>query len=235
MSVLMISASALTGCVNELSTDLVRVDAYGAYRKGDFTAARELFERAAEEDATDVKSHYFLGRIGLDQLNDAGYARRHLEVCYTIVHSKTLKRVAPAPGTASSAVPFPTTQQIADALCESIYRQNNPPQLMGVLNEMIENHGTTHDYLRRAQYLRKLGDPDAAHASYLAALKVRDPKDATPYVALADFYDSIGDKDQAIRALRNAFYIDDHNQEAAARLRAHGMVPGPSVGLAPKD
>jgi tetratricopeptide (TPR) repeat protein len=234
--VLFLASAALpmTGCVNELTTDMVRAEAYSAFRSGDMPRARELFEQAAGRDATDVKSHYFLGRIGLEQLNDAGYARRHLETCYEIVHAKTSRHVAPLPGTANTAVPFPTITQIADALAESIHRQNNPPQLMGFLQEMIENHGSSRDYIRKGDYLVKLGDPDAAHTSYVAACKVRDPKDAGPYVVLAGFYDSIGDKDQAILALRNAYHIDPYNQDAAAQLRAHGMVPGPSIGLPPQ-
>jgi tetratricopeptide (TPR) repeat protein len=230
------AALASTGCVQELPNDALRVKAYDAYRAGDVELARQRFEDCVAKDATDVKSHYYLGRLALDKLDNAsGYARRHLEIANTINNSKTVRRTVAETGSAATAVPYPTTAEIADALAEALYRQNNPPQLFGFLQEQVDTHGTVHDYLRQAHYLRLLGDPDGARTAIIKAIKNREPKDPLPYIELGDLYAEVGNKAEAITAYRKAFYIYPTEPGLGTKLRALGVVPGPTVGLQPED
>jgi Flp pilus assembly protein TadD len=230
LAVLALSLLAgLGGCA-----DVSRVRGYEAFRKGDYAQAREHFEECVRRDATDWKSHYYLGRIALDSDGDPYYARRHLDTAETIRKSLPESQLAPKPGAPQQAVPFPTRQQIADALAESMYRQGLRERLFHYLRQQADEYGSTDDYLRMARYMAALGDRDGAELSYKKAGLIADPTDARPHLELADFYDSVGDRAAALIELRKAYYIDPTIKGLADNIRAHGMVPGPTVAIAPE-
>jgi len=50
-------------------------------------------------------------------------------------------------------------------------------------------------------------------------VQIDEGRSAAPYIALAEFYRSIGDEPNEIRALSKAYMIDETNQALADRLR----------------
>jgi len=45
--------------------------------------------------------------------------------------------------------------------------------------------------------------------------------------------DAAGDRESALTQLRHAYFIDPDRKGLADRIRAHGMVPGPTIALPP--
>lgn len=220
------------GC--DLSADFARTKAYTAYRAGDMGEARSYFETAVDKQATDWKSRYYLGRIGLDTMNDASYARRHLETCETIRHAQPDSMLTPRIGSSESFVPWPTRQQISDALAEAIFRQGHTARLHSYVRQQATDFGECDDYLRMGRYLAAINDPDGARSAYQMATMIADPDDARPHLAMAEFLDRVGDRPAALAELRKAFYIDPTLPGLADNIRTHGLVPGPTVGIAPE-
>lgn len=224
---------AITGCINDLSADQSRLKGYSAMQRGEHEKAREHFQQTLQKNDTDWKSLYYLGRIQLEQFNNPGEARRHLEIAYSVRESRSDIQLAPKPGSARTAVPYPTRTEIAAALAEALHQQGRTEQLFGFLRNVTDNHGTMEDYLLLAQYLEKNGDHDAAQVAYKQAAAVADDGDATGYIALADFYDRIGQPDRALTALRKAYHVDPEARGLEKKIREHGMVPGPTIALPP--
>ncbi|MBI1369654.1 MAG: tetratricopeptide repeat protein [Planctomycetes bacterium] len=223
----------LGGCVSELPVDSVRVNAYDAYRAGDVDTATTKFTECVDRDATDYKSHYYLGQLALRKLMDPGLAQRHLELALSLYESHLRHPWVMSAGAPETYVPAPTRQQITDALAEAIYQQRNQPQLMSFLRDVIDKYGESGDYLRQATYLVKAGDHDAAKQAYQNAIKVAPKTDTAPYLAFADFYDSINARDAALHELQIAYGIDPTTPGLADAIRAHGLVPGPTIALPP--
>lgn len=204
--------SILTGC---MTPKAYRERAMESYQRGNVQEAKADWINSLEGDPSHWQANYYLGEIALDE-GEVDAARRHLEVAFAVIRDEPTK-----------------AQPVVDALAETLYRQGITPRLVGLLNEAIDQYGTTHDYLRKAEYLRKLGDPDAAAVTYRKAARMAEPDDPAPYLALADFYESIGRTDDALIALRRAYGITPNDEQLAQRIREYGLVPGPTVALPP--
>jgi tetratricopeptide (TPR) repeat protein len=228
----LLGAAVSSGC--GLSADVARVQGYDAFRAGDHARAIERFEHCIKRDATDWKSHYYLGRVTLDSQGDPYYARRHLETAETIRKSLPESQLSPKPGASQTAVPFPTRHQISDALAESMFRQGLRERLFHYLRQQTADYGTTDDYLRLARYLAAMGDRDGAELAYQKAGLIATLDDPRPHLELADFYDGIGNRAAALQELRKAYYIDPQIKGLADNIRAHGLVPGPTIRIAPQ-
>ena len=230
LAALLAAAGCNTPLTARLPNSVARVQGYRAYQQGDMVAARDFFTHAVNQRGSDWKSQYYLGLIGLEYLNDPGYARRHLEMAYTIRVVGSDDR-GPAPGEPAATRPWPTRGQIIDALAEAIYRQDNQPQLVAFLQQVIDERGLPQGYVRLGRYLYKSGDPDGALTAYRKAVAIAGPENPDPYIALADFYDTLGKHEQAATALRRAYDIAPLRDDIARKLRAHGLRPGPTIAL----
>jgi len=206
----------VSGC---MSTAELREEGIKAYQAGQFESAGDYFEQVLERRPNDWRANYYLGRLALRD-NNPDRARMYLEVAYTL-------RDAGPPE-------HPETPRIVDALAESLYRQGQHRRLVGFLDEAVDRYGRLHDYLRKAEYLDRLNDRDAAMQAYRTAAKVY-PQRVEAHLALADFYEKIGDEEQALLALRRAYTLDPQNQAIADRIRGYGVVPGPTIYLRPED
>ncbi len=201
-----------TGCE---PNRLLRRQGMDAVEAGDLDRADDRFTKAMRQDPTDWKSLYYLGKIRTEQgqlieaqlLLDKALSLRgnHLE-----------------------------TDDILDAMAEVLYRQEQKDRLHAMLKQAVEDRPTTRSYVRQAIYLHKMGDADGAKLAFQKAVRFSRADDPTPYLAMADFYESIGDRKAAATALRQAYGIDSSIPGLIERLRGYGIVPGPTAGLPPQ-
>jgi len=221
---------ACGGCMSN-----TRLNAYHAYHAGQVDAAQRSFATCVEYDPADWRSRYYLGVIALER-GDPVAARRHLELAYSlrqdrqIEMQRPLDRPAPSPPVANHAR-WPRLPEIIDALAEAIDRQGEYPQLIAFLDDVAQTYGTPDDFVRLGAYLEQHGDHDAALIAYRKAARIAGDREARPYVVLADFYDAMDHRAEALEQLRRAYGIDPNYPGLADRLRAHGLVPGPTVVL----
>jgi len=205
----MLLGGALIGCGG-----LDRGHARHYYETKQYDEAETRFERLVARDLTDWESRYYLGMIRLHQ-NRPLDAEILLEQAHRLRHD------------------HPETPMILDGLAEAMLRQDRTAALAAMLEEATRYHGTSKDFVRQAVYLGRSGDADGAAAAFRRAAAVADPGDPSPFLAAADYYESIGDDPRAVTALRNALYVRKNDPFIGARLRKHGVIPGPAAELEP--
>ncbi len=217
-ALLVLIAGGPMGC--QTSTSVLRQRGELAYKTQRYAAAEDYMLRVHDRQPQDWVANYYLGKLALRE-GAADAARTYLEVAYTLR--------AEGPPTQ------PETYDIVDALAEAIYQQGDSPRLMGFVADAAQRYGRVADYIRKARYLERLGDHDAALVAYRTAIRVGDGRDAAAYVALADFYDALGDRDAAVTQLRHAYALAPADEAIHARLRSHGLIPGPTLALPPTN
>ena len=215
MAGLLIAAS-LVGC--QTPSGVLREQGVHAYNMKEYGVSRAKFQICVDRDPTDWKANYYLGLIALENQN-ANRARTYLEIAYTLRNEGPPRN--------------PETFEIANALAEALYQQGDGPRLVGFCDELIARFGRVADYIRKADFLAKLGDHDAAIIAYRQAIRIAPDDDPAPFLAMADFYDSIDDREAATRLLRQAYYVDPEDYAIGQRLRAHDVIPGPTAGMEP--
>ena len=210
--VLLTGTAALAGCQTSI---MLRDQGQEALAQGNYQVAQEQFQRAIEKNATSYLTHYYLGLSYLK-------ARRPLDAQLAFERARTLA--------SSTSEKF---EAILDGIAESLYQQKQYDNLHQFLEKSAGYYGETDDYLRQARYLVKTGDLDAARVAFRKAAYFAPSGDARPYLALAEFYESLNDVPRAVEALRYAYHVNPQNPEIADRLRRFGIVPGPTVAAEP--
>lgn len=208
----LVTLVAAPGCI---TNNVLRERGYAEINRGDWVAAHAQFARAVEREPSDALAQYYLG---LCELKTGEPAKAQL----TLEKALTLKPDDPT-----------LTPRILNRLAEAIYQQDRPQKLVAFLNQTVAERDQPEDYARQADYLNRLGDHDNALIAYQKAALFAPPGDARPYVALADFYSSINNAPAATEALRHAYYENPAYPGLNDRLRTYGIVPGPTVGVAP--
>ncbi len=187
---------------------------YEALYIQDQDTAFNHFRTAVERDGTDWKSHLELGRIYLDR-DQPIQAQLHLEQALRLRLTQ------------------PERMEISDLLAESLYRQGRYGAMYAMLREASDEFGKIEDYLREGDYSLKAGDADAALVAYQKAARFAKEDDPRPYYRMADLYEAAGDPRNTVQMLRYVYFFKPDDPDIARRLRAHGVVPGPTVGQKP--
>ena len=186
-----------------------------AYQRKQFIEAAGNFEQAVKQSPTRWEPHYLLGLTRLAQ--EQYYpARVELDKAWAMRPPKEKR------------------PHVLDALAEAYFQGGDNEGLFTLLNRAVALYGTPEDTLRQARYLAKMGDTDNASVAFDKAIRTAHAGDPQPMIEAADFYQSIGDTPREIIALRKAYHVKPGNRDVAERLRKHGIVPGPTVGL-PRD
>ncbi len=210
---LAVATLAGVGCTNHV---VHRERGYDDYRQQDFAAAADDFQKAVTAKPSDYQAQYYLGVTQL-KLDQPVAAQMALE------QALALRSEDPA-----------WRPRIADALAEAYYQQERVETLYAFLDNMVQTyHQQTVDYLRQAKYLGLMGDADGQKAALEKAAYFAGPEDETPYLALADFFLLFNDVPGAVAALKHAYYVAPKSEEVKDRLRGLGVVPGPTIAVAP--
>lgn len=175
--------------------------------------AREQYAEVVERDPADWEYRLKLAKVLLE-LDEPARAREHL----AIVHETR-----------------PDNEEVVDLLARAMHESGAEDELISFLQSRAEDRLRTQDYLRLAEYARKVGDVDAAESALLTAARLDGGESIEPQMALADFYEAIGDEQRALRRLRMALHIEPDNQQVRERIRSYGEVPGPSFAIAPTE
>lgn len=200
----------LAGC-SQRPIESIRTRGDFLYDRGDYHAAAKEYEQIVARYPGDWYAEYQLGRCRL-ALDDPTGARQALEVALT---NK------------------PDSPDVADALAEALFREGDEDRLYEFLRQRADTHGTVQAWLRLARYAAELGDADTAQAAYETAIALDEGRSTDPYLQAAEFAEAIGDVDEAVRRLRQAYTINPRDPRVNQGLRDLGEVPGPTIGLPP--
>ena len=204
------------GTVGCESIGFVRRDAEDAVERGDWQRAEVRVNQVLAKDPSDWKGLYYRGLIRLEQ-------QRPGDAAIALERSLALRDG------------YPEAKDVADALAEALYRQDDAKSLHDFLARRTRESGRPADYMRQAKYLTRIGDHDGAKVAFRKAVHFWPSNDITPHVEMADFYESIGDKKNTIAALTEAYKINPNIPRINNRLRALGVIPGPTLAQTPES
>jgi tetratricopeptide (TPR) repeat protein len=202
---------ALTGCAAHRPTPEIRESGDFHFKRGEYAEAAPEYEEIVARYPGDWDAQYKLGK-SLLELGQLPAARRALEIAHTRK---------------------PEDERIVDALAEVMFRQGDETELYAFLRGRAAETQAVRDYLRIVRYAMESNDPDSARTAVLTAIELDDGKSVEPYLAAADLAQRIGDMDEVVRRLRQAYGIDPTDERITKRLEALGEVPGPSFALEP--
>lgn len=210
---LLSAAVLLGGCNQERSLYAVRMSGDEAIVKGDTQRAvtdfAEYVARAPERPE---------GRLGYGRaLLAAGRAGEAVEQLW-IARANML------------------TDDVAyEALVEALYQDKQYEPMYGVLRERIVDGGEAKDHLRFGRYAMKIGDTDQALRSFRTAARIDAGQTIEPQLALAEFYQVVGNNEEALKRLRMAYYIAPDSKVVCDKIRLMGEIPGPTIRLRPEE
>ena len=203
----------LTSCATSKVRPVVSIkrEADFAFKHQRFDEAATQYEQIVDRYPGDWQAQYRLGQC-LMKKEQWAPARRALEVAHT-------RR--------------PNNDDITDALAEAMYQHGDETGLFAFLRERADSTRSVTGYLRLAHYAVDLGDPDSAKSAIDRAIVLDDGRTVEPYLAASSFAEMMGNLDEAVRRLAQAYGIEPGHQEVVARLQSLGEVPGPTIALAP--
>jgi len=129
----------------------------------------------------------------------------------------------------------PQYTSYVDALAEAMYRAAKYDELYELLRERTRQPGAVDDFLRLGKYAEKMGDPDEAETALRTAAKLDRGQTVQPQLALANFYENMGDSEMELLRLRMALFLTPKNEKIQERIRLLGHIPGPTFAIAPEE
>jgi tetratricopeptide (TPR) repeat protein len=199
------------GCEMQRPVETIRDRADFLYERERYAEAASEYAEIADRYPGDWRAQYRLGLTRME-LNDLTAARRALELAHSL---------------------RPGDDDIAEALAEVMFRQDDEQHLYAFLRQRAESTQTVKDYRRLAHYALLMGDPDSARTAIRTAIRLDGGQTVEPYLDAANLAEHIGDIDEAVLRLRQALYINPRHELVNARLRDLGEIPGPTFALPP--
>lgn len=202
----------ITGCAPHPTTATVREQASDALWAERYGEAETLYGELAERFPQDWRVQYGFG-VSAMHTGNLSEARQALEIAHTL---------------------RPANRDIAVDLAEVMFLQDDRNGLFLFLHDRAQSRSDSRDWLLLAEYSLMTEDPDSARECIEKAMVVDDASSAGTWLEAATLSERMGDLDSAMMYLRTAYTIEPDNTVVQDRLRAHGLVPGPTLAM-PND
>jgi tetratricopeptide (TPR) repeat protein len=213
----LIAAVALAGlaggCGQQRSLDYVEKSGDKAFAAGDYAVAQKEYKEYVDRRPGKARVQHSLGMSYLQM----GQAEAAVQ-CLSVAHDLE-----------------PANPEYTEDLARAYFKAGDRGKLYEYLHRLTQQPGTAADYVRLGEYAARLGDADEAQNALLTGAKIDGGRTVGPQIALADFYAGIGDKENALKRLRMALFIEPKNEVVAARIRELGEIPGPSYAITPEE
>ena len=175
--------------------------------QGRWSDAATSFQKATLQHPGDWRAQYHLGQCYLE-MGDATSASQSLAVAESLM---------------------PGDSEIAALYAESLLLSNEQNKLYTFLLQRAQKQQTTNDWIIFAEYTMDLDDPDSAVNAINTAIAISNGTNTRPYIIAASFAERLGDDTLAVMRWREAWVIEPSNDTISNALRAHGIVPGPTM------
>lgn len=129
----------------------------------------------------------------------------------------------------------PDIPEYADTVAEALLAADRKDEMFRFLRQNTAERGRVDDWVRLGVFARRAGDPDSAQTALLTAARVDRGLTPEPQLALHEFYTALGQRDEADRRLRMAYFAGPRNPMVRTRLANLGINPGPDWGLVPVE
>ena len=205
---------SLNGCTQQNTATFVEPSNQNLMERGDYamwqgrwTDAVVDFEKAIQLHPGDWLAQYRLGTCYME-LGDPQRASRSLAI-------------------AESLRPLDNT--IADLYAEALLQSGERNQLYSYLLKRAQTQQTVRDWIVFAEYTMDIDDPDSSINAINTAIAISNGTDSAPYIVAAIYAERLGDDALAITRWSEAWMIEPMNEDVSSALRAHGVVPGPTM------
>ena len=200
------------GCTTQPTTTTLRERAGDALWQERYGEAETLYGELVQRYPQDWRVQYGFG-VSSMHTGNLSDARQALELAHTL---------------------RPANRDIAIDLAEVMFLQDDRNGLFLFLRDRAESRSDSRDWLLLAEYSLMTEDPDSARECIEQAMIVDDASSAGTWLDAATLSERMGDLDSAMMYLRTAYTIEPDNTVVQDRLRAHGLVPGPTLAM-PND
>jgi tetratricopeptide (TPR) repeat protein len=194
------------GCSQPSNQSLLERGNYAMWQ-GRWSDAADDFIKSTKQHPGDWKAQYQLGQ------------------CYM----KMGKSQKAAQSLAIAESLQPHNDDIADAYAESLLQCGERDRLFSFLERRANKQQTVQSWITFASYAMDLDDPDAATEAINNAISVSDGTSARPFIIAASFAERLGDDPLAVSYWQEAWIVEPGNDNISNALRAHGIVPGPTM------
>jgi tetratricopeptide (TPR) repeat protein len=203
----------LTGC-QDPAMDL-RNQGLQLYHEGDYNSALDKFNQALKYNESEPRANYYAGCTEY-QLGKYEQADYYFKLAWTV---------------------DPNFGDVKAALANTLIKQGKVNEAMNFLERDAALTGAVSDRLRVAQFYQQVGDLDDASVNYARCVAMA-PDDTSILVTAGKFYDSVGQKDQAIAVYKQAYLINPTTPGVVDLLQADGVlisdiIPVPPPATAP--
>lgn len=211
-----VSGMGLAGCANKRPVDDIRASGRQAFVRGDWNLALAEYGEIIDRYPGDWRAQHQYGMTSL-QLGDWSSAELALKTAHEV---------------------RPDREDIADAYAEALFRNGERERLVAFLVGQTDPETAgegigEQDWLRMAIYQRLLGDLDASLVAIETAIRLHGQTSPAPYVEAHRLALLIGDRETALRRLRQAYGIRPTDIEITQAIRDLDETPGPSFALPP--
>ncbi len=209
-------ATLLTGCQptqnrGRVTLDELQYQAGYAEVQGDDARAIELWGEYVERRPHDAMARHRLGLVLL-RTGDPSAASEHFRVAHDLM---------------------PARIDYLEALAESLHQSGQREELFLLLRNTMNEGGLAEGRMRHAAYAQRAGLVDEAEESLRIAAALEGTRSDKPYRLLANLAEQTGDAEREIEAWRTVLWFNASDPMANARLRALGVIPGPSLAQPP--
>ncbi len=193
----------VAGCNSPRPAETIRESGDHKFKIANYAGARDEYAEIVARYPGDLDAQYKLG-VCMTKTGELAGARRALEIAHTRK---------------------PENQDIANALAEVMFLQNDESRLFAFLRERASNTQSLASYLQLAHYSLAMKDPDSAQTAIDTAIQIDNGKTTEPYYQAALLSEQLGHLDEAVRRLRQAYGINPNDARVRDKLKALGEDP----------
>jgi tetratricopeptide (TPR) repeat protein len=204
---------SLAGCSGPRPLHIVEKSAQSNYDRGFYDAAFADYAEYTDRRPEGVEMRYGKAQTLL-QLGQPLEAAREMAIVYDVQ---------------------PTNDKYVEGYCEAFFQANQRDQLVTFLQRQVGERGRAADYIRQGRFLTRLGNIDEAKTALRIAAQMDRGTTVEPQLSLANLYRTVNDRDNELRRLSMALFIEPGNQRIQERVRELGEFPGPAFMQVPEE
>ena len=175
--------------------------------QGRWADAATSFDQAAEQHPGDWEAQYRLGQCYME-MGDPLKASQSLAIAASL---------------------RPLNNRISNLYSSSLFLSGQEDQLFTYLHNRARKLQTSAAWTTFAEFAILLEDPDSATNALDTAIALNDGTFILPYIIAATYAEQLGDDNLAVQRWQEAWMIEPTNGIVNDALRAHGVVPGPTM------
>ncbi len=194
-----------------LALNDLHIQAGIAEDRGDYQRAYELWTNYVERQPQSVLAEYRLGLVET-KLGLYDQAVGHLRVAHDLKPGEVI---------------------YIEALAEAYILANRSEPLLDMLHATIHEGEPRSGYYFLAKYSQQVGMMDEAKQTLDTLIALEQAESPEPYIAMANFARTIGNKELEFTNLRYALWFDQSDPILLERVESLGMITGPSLAIQP--